>query len=209
MSSEVLSLRWVTLAHVHLDRVASPWLIRRFVDTTAQFEFVEWGMDGKLPDSARLQVPEGATPIGMPGVKLGLHDENGSCFYKILRAYGLDDPALWRMERIVAAGISNALGTPARPDRTEEERVLGVALDLLGTALGVAFDDAEHLEHAMALYDAVYEHCRMRELPQEVLAGAPKLPPQRTPYLREALLAASSLAAGHTAPAAAGQSEAS
>lgn len=180
-------MRWATLAHVHLDRVASPWLIRRFVDPAAEFEFVEWGLDGKLPDPAQLRAPEGATPIGMPGVELGLHDANGSCFYKVLRAYNLKDPALWRMERVVAAGISQALGTPKRTDETAEERTLGAALNLIGTALGVAFDDAEHLKHAMPLYDAVYEHCRMRELPEHILSGAPALPPLRTPYLREAL----------------------
>jgi hypothetical protein len=123
----------------------------------------------------------------MPGVELGLHDANGSCFYKVLCAYDLKDPALWRMERVVAAGISQALGTPERTDETAEERTLGAALNLIGTALGVAFDDAEHLEHAMPLYDAVYEHCRMRGLPGHILGGAPALPPLRTPYLREAL----------------------
>ncbi|MEH0421481.1 chromate resistance protein ChrB domain-containing protein [Streptomyces sp. B21-083] len=180
-------MRWATLAHVHLDRVASPWLVRRFVDPEAEFEFVEWGLDGGLPDPARLRIPEGSTPIGIPGVPLGLHDENGPCFQKVLRAYDLDDPALWRMERIVAAGISNALGTPARPDQTEEERVLGTALNLVGSAFGVAYDDAEHLENALSLYDGVYELCRIRGLPEDVVAGAPKHPPLRNPYLRDAL----------------------
>ncbi|CAM5693875.1 chromate resistance protein ChrB domain-containing protein [Streptomyces canus] len=49
-------MRRVTLSHVHLDRVASPWLVRRFVDPTAEFECVEWGQDGRLPDPARLPV---------------------------------------------------------------------------------------------------------------------------------------------------------
>ncbi|WP_416981199.1 chromate resistance protein ChrB domain-containing protein [Streptomyces sp. T028] len=180
-------MRWATLAHVHLDRVASPWLVRRFVDPDAEFEFVEWGLDGGLPDPTRLRIPEGATPIGIPGVRLGLHDENGPCFQKVLRAYDLDDPALWRMERIVAAGVSHALGTPARPDQTEEERILGAALNLVGAAFGVAHDDTAHLENALPLYDGVYEHCRIWELSEDVLAGAPKHPPLRIPYLRDAL----------------------
>jgi hypothetical protein len=182
-------MRWVTLSHVHVDRVASPWLVRRFVDPGAEFEFVEWGKDGSLPDPTRLpRLPEDATPIGIPGVQLGLHDEHGSCFKKVLRAYELDDPALWRMERLVAAAVSHALGTPEQPDQTEEERVIGTTLDLLGAAFGVAFDDAEHLEHAMPLYDGVYEHCRIRELSDDVLADAPRVPPLRVPYLRDALM---------------------
>ncbi|MFF7549747.1 chromate resistance protein ChrB domain-containing protein [Streptomyces canus] len=181
-------MRWVTLSHVHVDRVASPWLVRRFVDPAAEFEFMEWGEDDSLPDPGRLpRLPEGATPIGIPGVPLGLHDEHGSCFKKVLRAYELDDPALWRMERLVAAAISHALGTPEQPGQTEEERVIGTTLDLLGAAFGVAFDDTEHLEHAMPLYDGVYEHCRIRELSEDVLAGAPRVPPLRVPYLRNAL----------------------
>lgn len=195
-------MRWITLAHVHLDRVASPWLVRRFVDPDAQFEFMEWGLDGKLPDPARLTVPQGATPIGMPGVKLGLHDEHGSCFAKVMRTYDLDgNGALVRMERVIAAGISDALGTPERPDQTKEEHTLGRALNLLGTAFGIAFDDAEHLEHALPLYDGLFEHCRVQELADDVVAAAPKLPPLRTPYLREALRRAAN---GATAAGSAG-----
>jgi hypothetical protein len=181
-------MRWATLAHVHLDRVAAPWLVRRFVDPAAEFEFVEWGLNGDLPTPDLLDaVPEGAIPIGIPGAELGLHDESGTCFSKVLRTYELDDPALWRMDRLVAAGVSHALGTPARPDETEEERLLGAALDLFGAAFGLDLDDEEHLSQALPLYDAVYTHCRMRELPLEVLSAAPRHPPQKTPYLRDAL----------------------
>lgn len=181
-------MKWMTLAHVHLDRVAAPWLVRRFVDPDAEFGFIEWGMDGRLPSpELAQQVPDGATPVGLPGVVLGLHDADGSCFSKVLRHYALDDPALWRMERLVAAGVRHAFGQPPAADETPEETTLGAALDELGTALGVVFDDTDHLEHAMALYDAVYAHCQVRELSPEVLAAAPRLPPLRTPYLRDAI----------------------
>jgi hypothetical protein len=66
---------------------------------------------------------------------------------------------------------------------TEDKRTLRAALSLLGTPLGVAFDDPEHLKHAMALRDAVYEHCRMRKLPEGVLGRAPNTSPARTRYL--------------------------
>lgn len=182
-------MKWVTLAHVHLDRVAAPWLIRRFVDPAADFGFVEWGHDGQLPDPSLLaHVPEGATPVGMPGATpLGLHDADGSCFAKVLRAYDLTDPALWRMERLVAAGIRHAFGKPPAADETPEETAIGLALDELGTAYGILYEDAEHLERAFAMYDAVHAMCRVRELPQPVREAAPFLPPQRIPYLRDAL----------------------
>jgi hypothetical protein len=182
-------MRWATLSHVHLDRVAAPWLVRRFVDTDATFEFVEWGLDGERPTPALLaHVPDGATPIGMPGASpLGLHDADGTCFSKVLRAYGLDDPALWRMERLIAAGVSHALGAPPPEGLTDDERLLGTALDLIGAALGVAFADTAHLEGAFPLYDAIFVHCQMLELPEDVRAAAPFLPPLRGPYLRAAL----------------------
>ena len=181
-------MRWATLSHLHLDRVAACWLIRRFVDPDAQFTFVEWGLDGRRPGPELLaSVPAGDTAVGIPGARLGLQDENGTGFAKVLRAYELTDPALWGMERIVAAGVRHALRTPASDGETEEERTLGAAMDMLGAAYGVAFDDAEHLEHALPLYDALYTHCRTRQLPDAFLAAAPSLPPLRTPYLRAAL----------------------
>jgi hypothetical protein len=180
-------MRWVTLSHVHLDRVASPWLVRRFVDHEATFEFVEWGLDGKLPTAESVITPADATPLAIPGAKLGLHDEHGSCFAKVLRAYQLEDPALWRMERLVASGVSHALGTPPPPNETDEERTVGAALDIIGDALGITFDDEQHLESAFPLYDAIYTHCQALELPAETIERAPRLPPQRIPYMRDAI----------------------
>lgn len=181
-------MKWVTLGHVHLDRVAAPWLIKRFVDPEGEFGFVAWGGDGELPTPDLLaQVPDGATPLGMPGAELGLHDAEGSCFAKVLRHYELDDPALWRMERLVTAGIRHAFGKPPADDETAEESALGLALDELGSAFGVIHDDIEHLATAFPMYDAVYALCRIAELPDYAREAAPFLPPQRGPYLRERL----------------------
>jgi hypothetical protein len=180
-------MRWATLSHIHLDRVASLWLVIRFVDPVAEFEFVDWGLDGQPPSRDRLKLPPDATPIGVPGVELGMHDAEGSCFAKVMRVHQLDDPALIHMERIVASGVGHALGTPPPTGQTEEERGLGAALDLLGAALGVLFDDAEHLERATTIYDAVYMHCRLSELQSAIAQSAPRVPPLRTPYLRDAL----------------------
>jgi hypothetical protein len=181
-------VKWVTLGHVHLDRVAAPWLVTRFVDPDAEFGFVAWGEDGNLPTPDLLElVPNGATPLGMPGAQLGLHDVDGSCFAKVLRHHALDDPALWRMERLVSAGIRHAFGKPPADDETAEESAIGLALDELGSAFGVIYDDDEHLANAFPIYDGVYALCRIAELPDDVRDAAPFLPPQRGPYLREQL----------------------
>ena len=55
-------MKWVTRNHPHIDRVASPWLIKRFVDTEAEFVFVGWGKDEALPADA--------TPFAIPGAEL-------------------------------------------------------------------------------------------------------------------------------------------
>jgi hypothetical protein len=171
-------MRWVTLSHVHLDRVATPWLIRRFVDPSAEFSFIERGVEP----------PADAVPFGMPGVDLSSYDENGTTFSKVITAHGLNDPALLRMERILAAGVQHALGHTPPVDQPEDERTLGGALDSLGLGLGVTYDDAEHIERAMPLYEALYILCRIRLLPEEIRARIPASA-ERIEFIRAALAA--------------------
>ena len=185
-------MRWVTMAQIHLDRAASPWLIKRFVDTDATFEFLPWGSDGKIPPPGSLPIPDGATPFAIPGVELGLHDADGTCFRKIMRRFELSDPALVAVERVVAAGVRHTFGHPPAADETAEETMLGGALNLIGNGLSLAYDDDGHLAAALSLYDGVYEHCRMQLLPDDVKAAAPFLPPQKIPFLRDAIAAAAS-----------------
>ncbi len=96
---------WVTRSHVHVDRVACPWLIRRFVDSDAEFLFVP---KNQVEDVA---TSRGGTPFDIPGVELGHHD--GKCsFEAILAKYDLTDPGLQRLARIVhAADIAAELHT--------------------------------------------------------------------------------------------------
>jgi len=83
-------VRWATRAGVHIDRAACAWLIRRYVDSDAEFVFVT------DPD----QVPADAMPFDMRGVELSHH--HGDCsFETILRRYELNDPVLWRIAEIV------------------------------------------------------------------------------------------------------------
>jgi hypothetical protein len=172
-------MQWVTRAHLHLDRVATPWLIRRFVDPDAEFIFLEW--DEQPPENA------GLIPFGMPGIELSSHDERGTTFAKVMRRYALRDIALVRMERIVAAGVRHALGHEPPADETSDDRMLGAALDLLGSGLGVAFEDADHLRHGIGLYEGLYALCQVQELPVSVTAGMPGTLPARIEYLRAAL----------------------
>jgi len=87
-------MKWVTRSHVHVDRVACPWLISRFVDSDGEFLFVPKSEIERVVDET------GAIPFDAPGVELGHHD--GKCsFETIVEHFGLTDKALLRLARIV------------------------------------------------------------------------------------------------------------
>jgi len=139
-------VRWITRSHVHVDRVACPWLIRRFVDSDADFVFVP------RSEVERVAAETGATPFDVPGAELGHHD--GKCsFEAILERYQLTDPALVRLARIVhAADVAQDL-------RNDE---IAPGLEAIATGFGlVHLDDHENLEVQFHVYDALYAWCRL------------------------------------------------
>lgn len=139
-------MKWVTRERVKVDRVACPWLIRKFVDPEAEFLFV--AADQVLATAAR----EGATPFDVPGVELGHHD--GRCsFEAIASRYGIDDPAVALLAQIVhGADVSeDHYGRPEAPGLkaiAEGFRALGLR------------DDHEILDREFIVYDALYAYCR-------------------------------------------------
>ncbi len=139
-------MKWVTRARPKVDRVACPWLIRRFVDPGAEFLYVP------ADQVAAVVTREGAIPFDVPGVELGHHGEECS-FDAILRKYKLDDPALGRLARIVRGADT------AAKDLAPESR----GLDAIAEGFRLAFqDDHELLERELPVYDALYAYCRAR-----------------------------------------------
>ena len=138
-------MKWVTRSHVHVDRVACPWLIRRFVDSQAEFLFVPRNLVAEVAER------EGAIPFDAPGVELGHHD--GKCsFEAIIGKYGLSDPALLRLARIVHAADTNEM----------ENEPLACGLEAIAVGYGLRFpDDGENLARQFELYDALYAWCRL------------------------------------------------
>ena len=142
-------MKWVITEHVHYDRVASPWLIKRFVDEDAQFLFA--------PRTTPLdQLPTGAIPLAFPGAKLGPHDADGPLFVKILREYELQDPALDLMGRVVTLGVEYVMYgyRPAIDDRYGQ-----IAVGLLAFADGMAVfeeSDQRRLDQSYIVWDVVY-----------------------------------------------------
>lgn len=137
---------WVTRSHVHVDRVACPWLITRFIDSEADFLFV--------PSSQieNVVVETGAIPFDAPGVELG-HTQGRCSFESIILKYGLKDPGLLRLAKIVhSADVSE--------DITQEPLARG--LEALASGFSLRFpDDNENLAHQFDMYDALYAWCRM------------------------------------------------
>jgi hypothetical protein len=139
-------MKWITRSHVHVDRVACPWLIRRFVDSEAEFLFVP----RERLDAVAAET--GAIPFDSPGVELGHHD--GRCsFESIILKYGLTDPALVRLARIVhAADVAADLDSDP----------LARGLEAIATGYSLRYpDDAENLRRQFEVYDALYAWCRL------------------------------------------------
>ncbi len=142
-------MRWATRAGCHVDRAACAWLIRRAVDPEALFVFVD------DPD----EVPADATPFDMRGADLSHH--GGDCsFETVLRRFGLDDPVLWDIARIVheADLDDEKFDAPEAP-----------GLDVLCRGLSMILDDAAMLAATGPLFDGLYEF-RRRAL---LLSGEP------------------------------------
>jgi hypothetical protein len=145
-------MKWVTRARPKTDRIACPWLIRKFIDPDAEILYVP---TDQVLAVAREQDARG---FDTPGAEYD-HRGNQCTFEVLIDEYHLDDPALLRLARIVhAADIDSEIGTdPFAP----------ALLALAFGGLDVESDDHRLLERASFVYDALYAWCG-----QQVAAGA-------------------------------------
>ena len=139
-------MQWLTRSHVHVDRVACPWLILRFVDNEAEFLFVPKNRVDHVATET------GAIPFDAPGVELG-HQDGRCSFESILLKYDLKDPALLRLAKIVhAADVAEAI----------DHDPLARGLEAIATGFSLRYpDDEENLAHQFEVYDALYAWCRL------------------------------------------------
>ena len=140
-------MKWITRERVKVDRVACPWLIKRFVDSDAQFYFVPAGQ--VLLEAKRLS----ATPFDVPNVELGHHGKECS-FEAIVKKYGLEqDAALVLLGKIVnAADTDNSLWRQPEGPGLE---AIAEGFRHLGLSDDHALNAAEWI-----VYDALYAYCR-------------------------------------------------
>ena len=138
--------RWVTRKNAAVDRIACPWLIRRYIDKDAEFLYVEPG------DVARIARELDAVPYDVDGAELG-HVDGRCSFESILLKYGLDDPGLVRMARIVH-------GADVEADVDTSPEAAGLKAIAMGFRRVYSERDKEKLEAEMGMYDALYAWCQ-------------------------------------------------
>ena len=142
-------MKWITRERAKVDRVACPWLIRKFVDPAAQFLFVP--ADRVMAVAAL----EDAVPFDVPDVELGHHGQECS-FEAIVKKHGLTgDPALMLLARIVnGADTDNALW---KQPESAGLKAIAEGFRFLGFK-----DDHELNQAEWIVYDALYAYCRGR-----------------------------------------------
>jgi hypothetical protein len=141
-------MKYVTRAHAKVDRIACPWLIKRFIDKDAEFLFVE--ADQVMETAQR----ESAIPFDVPNVELGHHGDRCS-FDAIIERYGIKDPAVLRLAEIIrGADTSN------RNITAESAGLYAIANGFHALSPSRYKDDHALLEDEFPVYDALYEFCR-------------------------------------------------
>jgi hypothetical protein len=137
----------VTRRRIHVNRTATGWLIRRFLDPNAEIIFVEPG------EVAGIQERDGVIGFDAPGAKYPHKDASGRCsFEQLVAERRVDDPALVRL-----ASIVHGADFPDEIDTTPESAGLW-AISQGFTDVGK--DDPEILERASFLYDSLYAHLK-------------------------------------------------
>ena len=160
--------RWITRERPKIDRIACPWLVRRFIDPKARFYYVPTARAGS--EAERLA----ATAFDIPGAPVS-HEGELCSFDMLLKNFDLQVPALDRLARIVRGADTDCLALAPQ------------SAGLLAFSLGLSrlhADDQAMLEAAMPLYDALYAWCESQAtalrqgLPAETHNWAPDALPK-------------------------------
>ncbi len=143
-------MKWVTREKAKVDRIACPWLIKKFVDKNAEFLFVP---SDKIPQIAKEQ---GAIPYDCANVELTHYKEDGKdyvSFDAIIKKYKLKDPALLELAKIVRGADAKIPNPP------------GESAGLEAVAHGfrnLAKDDFDNMKLQFPTYDALYKFCQLK-----------------------------------------------
>jgi hypothetical protein len=137
-------MKWITRERPKIDRIACPWLIKRFVDQEAEFLYVP------STDVIRIAKEKNAIPYDVPGVEL-THDGPLCSFDAFIKKYRLEDPALKHLAEIVRAADTDTLENSAQAP--------GLLAITLGLSKNIS-DDHEMLKVGLLVYEALYSWAR-------------------------------------------------
>ncbi len=155
-------MKWITREKARVDRIACPWLIKKFVDPDAIFIFVP--KDKVIEESKRT----GAIPFDTPGAELYHYKEGGYeyvTFDSIIKKYQLKDGPLLELAKIVRGADASI------PDSPQE------SVGLEAAAMGfnrMSKDDFENMRLQFPMYDALYEYCKSKVSEGKVLTHSMK-----------------------------------
>jgi len=139
-------MKWVTREKAKVDRIACPWLIRKFVDPAAEFVF--------LPHDTNWSAITDAIVFDVPNAELGHHGEYCS-FDAIIARYGLDQ----NLALIELAKIVRAADTPKKDWAAE-----GAGLEAIAEGFRrISTDDFDNMRRQFPVYDALYAHCQAND----------------------------------------------
>ncbi len=141
-------MKWITRENANVDRIACPWLIRRFIDPEAVFLYVP--TEEVMATAER----EDAIPYDVKGVELG-HVDGRCSFESVLLKYGVKDPALQLLGRIVH-------GADIPAEITIEPEAAGLRAIARGFVITHGGNDLEKLHLETPLYNALYVWCQQR-----------------------------------------------
>ena len=150
-------MKWITRERPKIDRIACPWLIRRFIDKEAEFVYVP------AADVARMAIETGAIPYDIPDVELS-HVGELCSFDAFLKKYELTDPSLQQLATIVRGADTSRLDLAPQ------------SAGLYAISLGLSQNfpnDHGMLQHGMVLYDALHSWCQHCQ--SETHAWPPKM----------------------------------
>jgi hypothetical protein len=137
-------MKWITRERPKIDRIACPWLIRRFIDPAAEFLYVP------ASDVLKIAAETGATPYDIPGVEM-THVGERCSFDAFLARHALREPALQQLATIVRGADTSRLDLAPQ----------SAGLYAVSLGLSQVFkDDHEMLRHGMVVYDALYAWCK-------------------------------------------------
>ncbi len=143
--------KWITREKAHVDRIACPWLIKKFVDKDAEFLYVP------KDKAIELAQKENAIAYDTPGAELTHYEEGGIehvSFDSIIKKYNLKDPALSKLAEIVR-------GADAKLTHNPPPESIGLKAAADGFA-GIVRDDFENQRLQFPLYDALYKFCQIK-----------------------------------------------